>query len=420
MVQISIPKLGMTVDDVNILEWKAKEGDHVAQGDVILVIETQKTEWNVEAEASGYIHIVAAEGGKAKVGEVVGYIAKTQDELKKLQEEAPAGMPEGAVEDPGPQRNVRDDTPGKPVEAGPGGQDPGRRIKITPVARKMAEEHMLDVSQIQGTGPGGRITREDVQKVIDEQQEKTESQLKTAPVTESFQGKRVRETIHLKGMRKAIADHMYRSLSKTAQMTIMGEFDMTEAVKFRETLVKKEGVIGARIGFVDLLVFIIARTLRTHRDINCSLIGEELKIWEDINVGVAVAMGKDGLIVPVVKEADMKTLPEISREIKAHVEKAQTGKLSPDDVTGGTFTLTSLGRGGTSSFQTPILNEPESAILGTGPLSDKPVVRDGQIAIAPMMPYSLTFDHRSINGFGAEQFLATMQELLRTPALLLI
>lgn len=413
MIQVSIPKLGMTVDDVNILEWKKREGERVEQGDVILVIETQKTEWNVEAEAAGYIHIVVEEGGKAKVGEIVGYIAENEEELKKLQEEAPTSKSPAA--DSGARKQT-----GKPSEAEPGGQDQGGRIKITPVARKMAEEHMLDISLIQGTGPGGRITREDVQKVVDQQQEKTTSCVGKPSTTDLFQGKRLRETVHLKGMRKAIANHMHQSLSMAAQMTIMGEFDMTEAVRFREALNKKESAVGIRIGFVDFLVFVIAKTLKNHRDINCSLVGEELNIWEDINVGVAVAVGKEGLIVPVVKGADMKALSEISREVKDFVERAQTGRLSPDEVAGGTFTLTSLGRGGVSYFQTPIINQPESAILGTGPITDKPVVKDRQIVVAPMMSYSLTFDHRAINGFGAEQFLGTMKMFLENPGMLLL
>jgi pyruvate/2-oxoglutarate dehydrogenase complex dihydrolipoamide acyltransferase (E2) component len=184
--------------------------------------------------------------------------------------------------------------------------------------------------------------------------------------------------------------------------------------------VRQESTIGVRISYIDILVFVIVKALKNHRDINCSLIENELKIWEDTNIGVAVAIGIEGLIVPVVKNADRKSLIEISRAVKLQMEKAQTGKLTPDDVTGGTFTLTSLGKGGVSYFQTPIINQPESAILATGPIKDRPVVENGKIVIAPIMPYSLTFDHRAINGFGAEQFLGTLQRLLKTPSLLLL
>lgn len=409
-VQIVIPKLGMTVDDVNLVEWKVKEGGHVEKGSVVLVIETQKTEWNIEAEEAGLLHILVAEGSKAKVGGVVGLIAGTKEEYEGLRKE----LPEHTDAAPREMAGSRGET----QPAGAASDRPEDRIRITPVARKMAEEHMIDITTIQGTGPGGRITREDIQKAIEERKEAAPPPEETT--TETFQGKKVRETIPLRGMRRSIAEHMYRSLATAAQMTIMGEFDMTEMVDFRESLVRQESIVGVRISYIDILVFVIVKALRDHPDINCTLIGNELKIWEDINIGVAVAIGIEGLIVPVVKNADRKSLIEISRAVKLQMEKAQTGKLTPDDVTGGTFTLTSLGKGGTSYFQTPIINQPESAILATGPIKDRPVVENGQIVIAPIMPYSLTFDHRAINGFGAELFLGTLQRLLKTPSLLLL
>jgi pyruvate/2-oxoglutarate dehydrogenase complex dihydrolipoamide acyltransferase (E2) component len=237
---------------------------------------------------------------------------------------------------------------------------------------------------------------------------------------QTYQGKRVRESISLRGMRKGIAEHMYRSLSTTAQMTVMGEIDVTEAVRLREDLVKHEKMVGVKISFADVLVFAISRALRKHYDMNCSFIDNELKIWEDINVGVAAASGAEGLIVPVVKNADQKSLTEISRAVRGLMDKVKEGKITPDDVTGGTFTLTSLGKGAVSIFQTPIINQPESAILATGAIGDKPVVKEGQIVIAPIMPFSLTFDHRVINGFGAEQFMGTLGLYLGTPGLLLL
>ncbi|MDD5007215.1 MAG: dihydrolipoamide acetyltransferase family protein [Syntrophorhabdaceae bacterium] len=409
-VQIVIPKLGMTVDDVNLVEWKVKEECHVEKGSVVLVIETQKTEWNIEAEEAGLLHILVAEGNKAKVGSIVGLIAGTKEEYEGLRKELSENT------NAAPSETVR--SRGETQPAGAASDRPEDRIRITPVARKMAEEHMIDITIIQGTGPGGRITREDIQKAIEERKEVAPPPEEIIP--EIFQGKKVRETIPLRGMRKSIAEHMHRSLATAAQMTIMGEFDMTEMVNFRESLVRQESTIGVRISYIDILVFVIVKALKNHRDINCSLIENELKIWEDTNIGVAVAIGIEGLIVPVVKNADRKSLIEISRAVKLQMEKAQTGKLTPDDVTGGTFTLTSLGKGGVSYFQTPIINQPESAILATGPIKDRPVVENGKIVIAPIMPYSLTFDHRAINGFGAEQFLGTLQRLLKTPSLLLL
>jgi pyruvate/2-oxoglutarate dehydrogenase complex dihydrolipoamide acyltransferase (E2) component len=168
------------------------------------------------------------------------------------------------------------------------------------------------------------------------------------------------------------------------------------------------------------MVFIVARALKTNPSINCSLIDNEIKIWEDINIGVAVALDEEGLIVPVVKNADEMSLVQVSRTVKDLSEKAQKGTLVPDEVTGGTFTLSTVGRQAESRFQTPILNQPESAILGVGAIADRAVVKDGQIVIRPIMPYSFTFDHRVINGFGAELFMKNIREIVETPDLLLL
>jgi pyruvate dehydrogenase E2 component (dihydrolipoamide acetyltransferase) len=412
-VQIVAPKLGMSMSDVKMVEWKAKEGDWVEKGNVVLVIETEKTEWNVEAGASGFLHILVQEGVKAKIGQVVALIAETKEELEKLQKETPREPLTG---------EARETPPAEPVQPKPGITEieagERERIRISPIARKMAEEHMLDIMRIKGTGPDGRIMKEDIEKAIEEEEKVMASPKEVTPAL--YQGRRVKETIPLKGMREVIAERMYSSLSSSAQLTMMGEFDTTELGKLREAFLGQEKVIGVKITYTEIMVYIIARALKDHPDINVSLIEDEIKVWEDINIGVAVALGKEGLIVPVVKQADNKSLVEISQEVKSLVEKARSKKILPDEVTGGTFTLTSVGAIGVSYYQTPIINQPESAILGTGPIMEKPAVKKGQIMIAPMMPYSVTFDHRVINGFGAEQFLAKLKELVENPGLLLL
>jgi len=230
-VNIMIPKLGMSVDEVNLVEWKVQEGDRVEQGDVVLVVETQKTEWNVEAEGSGFVHILVEGGSKAMIGAIVGLIAQTQDELASLQKKPAGQMEAGTV------AATTYVTPNKtqkqegPVE-NRGDETAGGKIRITPVARKLAEDKMVDVTKVKGTGPGGRITREDVEKALTEAPAQPVKEVKASP--ESYQGRTLKESISLRGMRKAIAEHMYRSLSGTAQMTVMGEFDMTEMVKFRD------------------------------------------------------------------------------------------------------------------------------------------------------------------------------------------
>ena len=400
-VSIAIPKLGWGTEPLRLVEWKAKEGNWIEQGDVVLVITTEKITSDVEAEASGYLHVLVEEGNEAPIGSAVGLIVKTKEELETIQREPPKAITPTVHES-------KETPPAQATAPAVAKTREGERIRISPVARKTAEEHMIDIASIAGTGPGGRIVREDIEKAIE-----AGKKVEVTPVV--YQGKRVKSTIPLKGMREAIAEHMHRSLSISAQLTSMGEIDMTEVVKLRETLVSQAEAIGARITYTDIFVLAIAMLLKDNPIINSSLIDNEIKLWENINIGVAVAL-EEGPIVPVVKDADKKSLVEISQTIRTLREKARGGKLVPDDVTGGTFTITNLGAlGGGYRFETAIINQPESAILGTGGIVDRAVVRDGQIVIRSIMTYYLTYDHRVINGAEAAKFMANMTRLMEKP-----
>ena len=406
---IAIPKLGMTMTEATVVEWKVTEGEWVEERQAVMEIETEKIKCDVEATASGFVHILVAKGNKVPVGRVVGLLAESKEELEALQKEPPKEI----------YTTVAEPEEAPAVEAAPPAAlstEERERIRISPVARKMAEEHMIDITKVTSTGPGGRIVREDIERAI-------EAKKKAGPLVEVYAGKRVKTTMPLKGMRSAIAEHMHRSLSVAAQLTAMGEIDMTELIKRRNALVEQEEAIGARITYTDIFVLAIAKALKENPIVNSSLIENEIKIWEDINIGVAVALeegGEGGLIVPVVRNADQKSLLEINREVRALVEKARVGKLMPDDVSGGTFTLTNLGAfGGGWGFGTPIINQPQSAILGTGAITDRPVVRQGQIVIRPIMSYSFTFDHRVVDGAPAGKFMAQVTQLLENPDLFL-
>ena len=411
---VPIPRIGMAVADATIIEWKVKEGDKVDKGQIIAVVETEKVRSDVESPDSGFIRILAAEGTTAPVGMVIAQLAATREELAQLQKQ-PAGAPATAklVEAAPPAAQA-------PVAAAAPALVRGadEKVKITPVARKMAEEHAIDVTRVAGTGPGGRITREDVEKAIAEKAAapKVAAPVPAAPGTG---GRRVKSTMPLRGMRKTIADHMLKSLSVSAQLTRMGEIDMTEVVKLRKSLVDQESVIGTRITYTDIFVMAIAKALKIHPEVNASIIDNEIKVWEDVNVGVAVALD-EGLIVPVVKNADKKTLAEISKEVKNLAEKARASKLTADEITGGTFTVSNVGAvGGGYSYETPIINQPESAILLTGAITDRVVARDGQICIRPILTYSFTYDHRLLDGAVAARFMAGLIRLLENSRLLL-
>ena len=405
--KILMPKLGMSTAPLTLVEWKAKEGERTEQGNIVMVVETEKIRHDVEAEASGFLHILVEEGQEVPIGTVAGLIAETKEELAALQKETPKEVITAAA-------RVKEVPPAEavPVEAkAPPAAEvkKGERIVISPVARKMAEEHLIDITTITGTGPGGRIVRGDIEKEI-------EAKKRAEAAPEVYEGKKVKSTIPLQGMRKVIAEHMHRSLSISAQLTVMGEIDMTEMVKLRQSLVNQEEAIGTRITYTDLFVFVTAKLLRDYPIVNASLIDNEIKIWENINIGVATAL-EEGLIVPVVKDADKKSLAEISQTVRSLVQKAREGKLMPDEVTGGTFTITNLGaRGGGYRFETVIINQPEAAILGTGGITDRVVVRDGQIVIRPIMPYYFTYDHRVFTGAVAAEFMASATQLMENPS----
>ncbi len=410
--EIKIPRVGMAVADATIIEWQFKEGDRVEERQPVVVIETEKVRTDVESPVSGFLHIMMNEGETAAAGQVIGMLAESKEALAKLQKETPAGKPAEAAQAAEPAAAETPKAEAAPAkEVVPAAGEEGR-VRISPVARKLAEEHAVDITRVAGTGPGGRIVREDIEKAI--------AVKEAAPAPPAAVGERkVKQTIPLTGMRGTIAQRMHHSLSVSAQLTTMGEIDMGEIARLRNNLVAQESALSTRITYTDILVFAIARILRDHLKVNASIVDKEIKVWEDINMGVATAL-EDGLIVPVVKHADRKSLVEISKEIKTLVEKAKENKLSSDEINGGTFTLTNLGTLGSGwTFETAIINQPESAILRVGAITDRAVVRDGQIVARPIMTYSLTYDHRVIDGAVAARFLTSLLSALESPTLLL-
>ena len=401
--EIKIPRVGMAVADATIIEWTAKEGDRVEERQVVVVIETEKVRADVESPGAGFLHIILKEGEAAPAGAVIGLLAATREELKALQKESPEAVPAKAAK-------AEAALPREAIPVGKGEE----RIRISPVARKLAEEHAVDITRVAGTGPEGRITREDIEKAI-----AAKEAAPAAPPAEVPGERKAKTIIPLKGMRGAIAEHMHRSLSVAAQLTTMGEIDMTGMVKLRNNFVAQENTLGVRITYTDMLVFAIARVLRDHPMLNSSIIDNEIKVWQDINIGVATALDA-GLIVPVVRNADQKSLVEISKEIKALTEKAKERKLKPEEVSGGTFTLTNHGISG-SLFATPIINQPQCAILGVGAVQKRVVAVEAAapaggvqdvIAIRPMVYLTLTFDHRILDGALADRFLGHMVKTL--------
>jgi pyruvate dehydrogenase E2 component (dihydrolipoamide acetyltransferase) len=273
-----------------------------------------------------------------------------------------------------------------------------RDIRISPAARKLAREHNIPLESLQGTGPGGRIVVEDVERAL------------AAETTTAPQGRVVR-TIPLVGIRATIAQRMAQSWAQVAHVTEIMEVDMTEAVALRRRrLAAWEREFGVRVSLNDFLTFAVSRSLREFPDLNARLEEQQIKVFEDIHLGVAVAT-PEGLIVPVIRHADQRSLWDIAQQSAHLAERAHARKLTLDEVSGGTFTITNLGTYGIEIF-TPIVNYPQCAILGVGRVAERPVVMPGRIEARPLMYLSLSFDHRIIDGAPAAMFLQKLKERL--------
>lgn len=438
--KIVMPKLAMSMKQGKVIEWMFAEGQPVEKGQVVLVIETEKVTYEVEAPVSGLLHIVVGLNETIPIHGTLAFIAETEAELAELQSQPPVGAeatPAAAAPTDSPAPPVAEAAPAAPavadtapavapatvsaVPAVSAGRD--GKIKISPLARKIAGQHNLEISQIAGTGPGGRIKKRDVLAFM------AQPIAAPAPPTAAGEpawtgtvvdGKRVREIIPLIGMRQAMASHMSQSLVTSARVSVFMEIDMAEAIQLRTSLVKKQELLGTRISYTDLFIFLAARALKEQPILNATLGDDGIVVWEDVNVGVALSLAKGGmdtsLIVPVIKQADKKSLVEISKELKDLVRKGREGALTGEDMTGGTFTMTNtaqlLNRW---HIQTPMITQPESTILGTSSTVEKPVVRDGEIVIRPMMPVSLSFDHRVMDGAQPTQFLSKFSGLIEDP-----
>jgi pyruvate dehydrogenase E2 component (dihydrolipoamide acetyltransferase)/2-oxoglutarate dehydrogenase E2 component (dihydrolipoamide succinyltransferase) len=400
----------MAMKQGKVIEWKAGEGQRVEKGQIVMVIETEKVTYECEAPASGFLHIIAELDKAIPVNETVALLAETEAELAQLQAAEPAPVEAAAEAEVRPAAAAAAPATG-PVKKG--------KVKITPAAKKLAKTHNFDFTKVAGSGPGDRIVKKDIIQAL----ETGPPEAAPAAEVERYEGKKVKKTIALRGMRQAIAEHMVHSLSVAAQLTLSGEIDMTEMIKLRKSLLQKEETIGLRISYTDLLVYALTKAVKLVPIVNSSVVDNEIKIWQDINISVAVSLEVDeaesGLIVPVVKDAGSKSLLEISRTIKDLTGRARNGQLTPDDMADGTLTLSNTGvfaPGWTVS--TPIINQPQSVIVLTGGMFEKPMAVNGEVVVRPMMTTSITFDHRVMDGAPIHTFLSKFKAFIEQPELL--
>jgi pyruvate dehydrogenase E2 component (dihydrolipoamide acetyltransferase) len=389
ITKVVMPMLGWTMKEGTIVTWLKKEGEGVEKGEPLLEVETGKVLKDIESPGTGILRIILIpEESTVPVTEILAIIAEPQEDIPDLQnmiEKAKVLLesPEATSIEKSEDRIIK--------------KHPVKR-KISPVAKKIAEKNNIDFNRITGTGPNGRIVRKDVFEFIE--------MTKYMP--------RIKEVIKLTGIRKITADRLSFSYRTAVHVTITMAMNMLEMVKLRHKLLPEiEKKVQSRVTYTDMLVKVLAQTLEEYPILNSTLEDEEIKILENINIGIAVDTGI-GLVVPVVREANKKSLTEIALLTRKLIEKARSGNLALNEATGGSFTITNLGMFGIDQG-TPIINPPEIAILGVGRIAEKPVVIDGRVEIRPMMNITLSFDHRVIDGALAARFLQNMKQKIEKP-----
>src|SRR5215472_15234077 len=387
-----MPKFGLTMHEGTVQRYFKVIGEPVTAGEPLYEVETEKVLYEVEAPSAG---IVAAwlveEGATVECGVAVAVLAEPGEDVAVV-----TGRYADRVSSNGARAAASQQPGGEPSSIPVSAPAVGNRRAVSPVARKLAAEMGVDLEAIEGSGPGGRVTREDVERAAKSPPGATPS---ASPAVAPSGGART----PLRGARKTIAERMHQSLRDSAQITITTEADVTAATELRARLKNEFDAT-----YTDMLIHAAARALLRHPRVAARLEGAEIITPAEINVGIAVALS-EGLIVPVVRDAARKGLREIAIEAKALGEKARTGHLKLEDVTGGTFTVTNLGTYGIDGF-TPILNPGETGILGVGRIVEKPAIYRGEIARRAMMTLSLTFDHRVVDGAPAAEFLQTVIE----------
>ena len=424
MSEVNMPKLSDTMEEGTVIEWKRKSGDAVKKGDVLAEVESDKASFELESDADGVLSIVVEAGKPVPVGDLIANIGKAGEASSpsKPKAEPKAEQKSGALEPKdGAEAAVVEPVAAAEPEAEPepvaaaadAAAGDGARIKASPIAARLAAELGVDLAQLKGSGPEGRIVKEDVLAAGRRPGASGKAPGRSAPART---GPEV-EHEELTRIQTIVARRMVESKTTVPHFYLTTEVRMDEAVRVQKQL--RETVTGAeKLTISDLVMRACALALRTHPEVNASWGGDHIEVKRRINIGFAVAQPK-GLVVPVLKDVDAKDLVQISIESRQLIERARAGKPSPADLEGGTFSISNLGMFGITDFAA-VVNVPEAAILAVGAVTDRPVVEAGQVVPGKTMQMTLSVDHRVLYGANGAQFLAEVRRLLENPVSLVL
>jgi 2-oxoglutarate dehydrogenase E2 component (dihydrolipoamide succinyltransferase) len=412
-IEIKVPVLPESVADATVAKWYKKVGDAVDRDEQLVDLETDKVMLEVPAAAPGVITKILVEEGKTvKAGTVLailtegeGGAAKAATKTDKTEKTAKAEKPEKTEKAGGTEK-----VPSPTVEKRES-EEPG------PAVRRMIAEHNLDVSQIKASGKGGRLTKEDVEKHLQSSQSETP---KSTAVPAEMSGERSEKRVPMSRLRARIAERLVEVQHQAALLTTFNEVNMQPVMELRKNYQDRfEKTYGVRLGFMSFFVKAVVEALKRFPVVNASVDGNEVIYHNYYDIGIAIGGGPRGLVVPIVRNADLLSMADIEKTIREYAEKVQNNKLTIEDMSGGTFTITNGGVYG-SMLSTPIINPPQSAILGMHKITERAVVEKGQVVVRPVMYVAMSYDHRIIDGSDSVQFLVTIKELLEDPARLLL
>ncbi len=440
-IEVQLPALSPTMTEGKIVKWLKKEGDSVSSGEAIAEVETDKSNLEVESFDDGVLlKILVKEGETGAVGAPIAVIGAKGEKVEvaapAAKAQAPAPAPKPAAPKPvaapearreQPQPEERGQRPGAPAqvvpirrteEAAPAPVSDDGRLRASPLARRMAREEGLDLAGVQGSGPSGRIVKRDVEAAMGQGQAATAAPAPAprpgpAPAPSPVFGRREPEVLPISGMRKIIAQRMAEVKPGVPHFYVTVDIDMEEAVKVREQAKAAE----VKVSINDLIVKAAAMALRRQPKVNVSLQGDRLLQFHTADVGIAVAI-EDGLITPVIRDADLKSLGTIAAEARELAERARRKALKPEEYSGGSITVSNLGMFGVDSF-IAVINPPQASIVAVGAVAERAVVRDGKVVVRKTMSATFSGDHRIVDGALGAQYLQEVKALLEQPTRLL-